>query len=78
MPVKSVDIPAGLEETMKREVDRGHYQSESELMRDAIRRLMEDRHKVDEALAAAVKTSIECARGQEDAGDVTDLIEDHL
>ena len=42
MPTKSVDFPAGLENEIEREVERGRYQSRSELVRDAVRHLLDE------------------------------------
>lgn len=45
--VLTVDVPDGLEQEIEEEVGRGRYQNKSELVRDAIRRLLEEREKVD-------------------------------
>jgi len=47
--VLTVDVPDGLEEEIEVEVERGRYQNKSELVRDAIRRLLEERNRVEEA-----------------------------
>lgn len=52
MPTKSVDFPSGLEAEIQREVDRGRYQSRSELVRDAVRRLLDDRVRLSAREAA--------------------------
>lgn len=43
----SVDLPEGLEREIDEEVSNGRYKSKSELIRDAIRRLLEERNKVE-------------------------------
>lgn len=39
----TVDLPEGLEREIDSEVEKGRYQNKSELVRDAIRRLLEER-----------------------------------
>jgi Arc/MetJ-type ribon-helix-helix transcriptional regulator len=43
--VLTVDVPDGLEREIEEEVGRDRYQNKSELVRDAIRRLLEEREK---------------------------------
>lgn len=76
MTVISADVPEGLLEDIRKEVETGRYQSQSELIRDAIRRLMEERYSTDEELPDNVIESIERAREQDDAGPIEALIED--
>jgi len=45
--VLSVDVPDGLEREIDSEVEKGRYQNKSELVRDAIRRLLEERNEVE-------------------------------
>jgi len=45
--VLTVDVPDGLEQEIEEEVGRGMNQNKSELVRDAIRRLLEEHEKVD-------------------------------
>jgi Arc/MetJ-type ribon-helix-helix transcriptional regulator len=45
--VLTVDVPDGLEQEIEEEVGRGRHQNKSELVRDAIRRLLEEHEKVD-------------------------------
>lgn len=75
MTVISADVPEGLLEDIRKEVETGRYQSQSELIRDAIRRLMEQRYSTDEELPDNVIESIERAREQDDAGPIEALIE---
>lgn len=74
MSTTSVDIPDGLREEMDREIEKGNYKSQSELIRDAIRRLIEEKNTVDEELSEKVKEEIEKARKQEDLEDVREVI----
>lgn len=75
MPV-SVDVPEGLKRAMEAEIEKGHYNSRSELIRDAIRRLLEDRGLVeDRELSDEAVESIKEALKQEDEGDVRELFE---
>ena len=43
----SVDLPEGLEREIDEEIGRGRYKSKSELIRDAVRRLLEERGKIE-------------------------------
>jgi len=45
--VLTVDVPDGLEREIDSEVEKGRYQNKSELVRDAIRRLLEERNEVE-------------------------------
>ncbi|QGA80650.1 ribbon-helix-helix domain-containing protein [Candidatus Nanohalobium constans] len=45
----TVDVPDGLEKEIDSEVEKGRYQNKSELVRDAIRRLLEERSEVERA-----------------------------
>lgn len=45
----TVDVPDGLQREIDSEVEKGRYQNKSELVRDAIRRLLEKREKVERA-----------------------------
>jgi putative addiction module CopG family antidote len=43
----SVDLPRGLEKEIDEEVGKGRYKSKSELIRDAVRRLLDERNKIE-------------------------------
>ncbi len=43
----SVDLPEGLEREIDSEVGEGRYKSKSEFIRDAIRRLLDERDKIE-------------------------------
>lgn len=73
MTTTSVDIPEGLREEIDREVEEGNYTSQSEVIRDAIRRLIQERNTVDEDLSEKVVKEIQEAREQ-DPEDVRELI----
>lgn len=62
--VISVDMPDGLEREVEDEVDRGRYKSKSELVRDAIRRLLE-KQRVDERLSEEMQKRLDDARESE-------------
>jgi len=47
--VLTVDVPDGLEREIDSEVEKGRYQNKSELVRDAIRRLLEERNEIERA-----------------------------
>ena len=47
--VLTVDVPNGLQKEIDSEVEKGRYQNKSELVRDAIRRLLEERNKAEQA-----------------------------
>lgn len=47
--VLTVDVPDGLQKEIDSEVEKGRYQNKSELVRDAIRRLLEERNEVERA-----------------------------
>jgi putative addiction module CopG family antidote len=78
MPTTSVDIPDVLYRYVESEVEEGRYQSKAEAIRAMIRKEMERRHSVDEQLSEQTLESIRRARGQEDEGDIRELIEDHI
>ena len=60
----SVDVPEGLEKEMEEEVRKGRYKSKSELMRDAIRRLLE-KQRVDEKISVEMQERLDEARESE-------------
>lgn len=64
MTTTSVDLPATLLDDIDREVKRGGYKSRSELVRDAVLRLMEDRHRENRVMSDAMKDDIREARSQ--------------
>jgi putative addiction module CopG family antidote len=78
MPTTSVDIPDILYRYVETEVEEGRYQSKAEAIRSMIRKEMERRHSVDEQLSEETLESIQRARGQENEGDIRELIEDQL
>ena len=78
MPTTSVDIPDILYRYVETEVEEGRYQSKAEAIRSMIRKEMERRHSVDEQLSEQTLESIQRARGQENEGDIRELIEDQL
>lgn len=43
----SVDLPEGLEKEIDSEVGKGRYKSKSEFIRDAVRRLLDERDKIE-------------------------------
>jgi len=43
----SVDMPEALEQALDREVNEGIYSNKSEAVRDAVRRMLEERGKLD-------------------------------
>lgn len=43
----SVDLPEGLEKEIDSEVGKGRYKSKSEFIRDAVRRLLDERNKIE-------------------------------
>ncbi|MFB6158660.1 MAG: type II toxin-antitoxin system ParD family antitoxin [Candidatus Nanohalobium sp.] len=43
----SVDLPGGLEREIDSEVGKGRYKSKSEFIRDAVRRLLDERNKIE-------------------------------
>lgn len=45
--VMSVDMPEALEQALDREVNEGIYSNKSEAVRDAVRRMLEERGKLD-------------------------------
>lgn len=57
----SVDVPEGLEKEIESEVERGRYNSKSELIRDAIRRLLEQQ-RVEETMSREMQKRINQAR----------------
>jgi len=78
MPTTSVDIPDILYRYIETEVEEGRYQSKAEAIRSMIRKEMERRHSVNEQLSEETLESIQRARGQENEGDIRELIEDQL
>lgn len=78
MPTTSVVIPDILYRYVETEVEEGRYQSKAEAIRSMIRKEMERRHSVDEQLSEETLESIQRARGQENEGDIRELIEDQL
>ena len=62
----SVDVPDGMEEDIESEIERGSYKNKSELIRDAIRRLLEERNKIEhQKLSEEVMSRIKESREQE-------------
>jgi putative addiction module CopG family antidote len=62
----TVDLPEGLEREIDSEDEKGRYQNKSELVRDAIRRLLEERDKVERKhISEEVMEEIREARNEE-------------
>lgn len=78
MPTTSVDIPDILYRYVETEVEEGRYQSKAEAIRSMIRKEMERRHSTNEQLSEQTLESIQRTRGQENEGDIRELIEDQL
>ena len=75
MPITSLDLPEVLNRFVESEVEEGRYTSKAEVIRYLIRKEMQERHSVDEKLSDEAIESIREARGQEDEGEVRELIE---
>lgn len=59
----SVDLPEGLEREIKEEVGKGRYKSKSEFIRDAVRRLLDERDKIEyRQLSVEAQEKIDRAR----------------
>lgn len=59
----SVDLPSGLENAVEAEMERGRYRSKSELIRDAIRRLLREEGMLeDRELSEEVVERVKDAR----------------
>jgi len=43
----SVDLPDGLEKALTSELEEGIYKNKSEVIRDAVRRLLEEKGKIE-------------------------------
>ena len=64
--VLSVDVPEGMESDIEGEVEKGSYKNKSELIRDAIRRLLEEREKIENRkISEELMSEIREAREQE-------------
>lgn len=62
----SVDIPEGLEKALEDELERGYYASKSDLIRDALRKLLEERQMLErKKLPEETIESINKARKQQ-------------
>jgi putative addiction module CopG family antidote len=62
----SVDLPEGLEREISSEVGEGRYKSKSEFIRDAIRRLLDERDKIEHRqLSVEAQEAIDKAREEE-------------
>lgn len=63
----SVDLPEGLEREIDSEVDKGRYKSKSEFIRDAVRRLLDERDKIEyKQLSVEAQERIDKAREAEE------------
>lgn len=76
MPV-SAEIPAALEEEIEKEVERGGYTSKSEVIRDAVRRLIEQKNRergrvMSEEMEEKVRAARE-QKGKDSERPVSDL-----
>lgn len=59
----SVDLPEGLEKEINSEVGKGRYKSKSEFIRDAVRRLLDERDKIEhKKLSVEAQNRIDDAR----------------
>jgi len=59
----SVDLPEGLEKEIDTEVGKDRYKSKSEFIRDAVRRLLDERNKIDhKRLSVEAQDRIDAAR----------------
>ena len=59
----SVDLPEGLEKEINSEVGKGRYKSKSEFIRDAVRRLLDERNKIEhKQLSVEAQNRIDEAR----------------
>lgn len=64
----TVEMPDGLEREVDTEVKKGRYQNKSELVRDAIRRLLEEREVVEHCrLSDEGREIIKEARSQDES-----------
>ena len=64
----TVEMPKGLEHELDSKVEKGRYQNKSELVRDAIRRLLEERELVEHrCLSDEARKSIRKVREQSES-----------
>ena len=74
----SVDFPKGLKKALDEELERGYYASKSDLIRDAVRRLLESKGVVQEVrLSGEARDSIEKARESNDNYTQKEIREKH-
>ncbi len=73
----SVDIPDGLEQGIEAELAKGTYTSKSELIRDAIRRLLEEDGMIGERrLSKQAREGIDAARKSNTTVPHEDVVSD--
>jgi antitoxin ParD1/3/4 len=72
MPTMNVSLPAALAEFVEKEVASGNYSTASEVVRDGLRMLREERAVYEEKLAI-LKREVQRGIDQLDAGEYSDL-----
>jgi antitoxin ParD1/3/4 len=72
MPTMNVSLPQALAEFVEKEVASGNYSTASEVVRDGLRMLREERAIYEEKLAI-LKREVQRGIDQIDAGEFSDL-----
>ena len=73
----SVDLPEGLEKEINSEVGKGRYKSKSEFIRDAVRRLLDERNKIEhKELSIEAQNRIDEARRADEEYSSTEIREE--
>ena len=72
MPTMNVSLPQALAEFVEKEVASGNYATASEVVRDGLRMLKEERAVYEEKLAI-LKREVQRGIDQIDAGEFSDL-----
>jgi antitoxin ParD1/3/4 len=72
MPTMNVSLPQALAEFVEKEVASGNYATASEVVRDGLRMLREERAVYEEKLAI-LKREVQRGIDQIDAGELSDL-----
>jgi antitoxin ParD1/3/4 len=72
MPTMNVSLPQALAEFVEKEVASGNYSTASEVVRDGLRMLREERAIYEEKLAI-LKQEVQRGIDQIDAGEFSDL-----
>ena len=74
----SVDLPEGLRKAVDSELEKGYYASKSDLIRDAIRRLLEENGVIEEVrLSDKAKDSVHKARQEDERYTEKEIREKH-